>query len=384
MENYKYFNIIDYGSSKIRIAIFDSRVNICFSEAIQNSSNIDTNENFENLKNAIKKAEKKISSHIEDIILILDCRKTLIVDVSLHKTLDEKSEFFKTYNSLSQEINHLINNNYNQYKIIHTIFTKGIIDGKIFDSFPKDLKYVKEIKVHFKIICFPKKIILNIENNLNKNNLSIIKTFSTSYIKSLSYLKKLNLKKVCFLDIGFDRTSFFFYENDVLKYIQTIDVGSHHITKDIAEIFKITLEDAESIKKSFSKSETEFSYNNNNDKNNIVKKIINKNLSINLLKKVILYRVQEIIDLTFKKSENINFKFKDSELFLIGDGSILFNNNSFYLNDKFNFKSINYFNETDTQICNTGALYFLNHQDKLQIIRKKLGLFERFFNLFEK
>ena len=30
--------------------------------------------------------------------------------------------------------------------------------------------------------------------------------------------------------------------------------------------------------------------------------IINKNISIDKLKKVILYRVQEIIDLTFKKS----------------------------------------------------------------------------------
>ena len=34
-------------------------------------------------------------------------------------------------------------------------------------------------------------------------------------------------------------------------------------------------------------------------------KLLNKNISIDLLKKVILYRVQEIIDLIFKKS-NIN------------------------------------------------------------------------------
>ena len=32
-------------------------------------------------------------------------------------------------------------------------------------------------------------------------------------------------------------------------------------------------------------------------------KLLNKNISIDLLKKVILYRVQEIIDLTFKKSK---------------------------------------------------------------------------------
>ena len=85
-------------------------------------------------------------------------------------------------------------------------------------------------------------------------------------------------------------------------------------------------------------------------------KLLNKNISIDLLKKVILYRVQEIIDLTFKKSKinNIKKNLKDTDLFLIGEGSKLFNNNSFYLNDKFGFKSINFYNETDVQICKCG------------------------------
>ena len=126
--------------------------------------------------------------------------------------------------------------------------------------------------------------------------------------------------------------------------MQSIKIGSNHITKDISKIFKINIEDAEKIKKLFNKAETEFSYNNNKDEENIaVKDILKKNISINLLKKVILYRVQEIFDLVFKKFEINNVNFLETELFLIGDGSILFNNNSFYLKDKFPFKSINYF-----------------------------------------
>ena len=123
-----------------------------------------------------------------------------------------------------------------------------------------------------------------------------------------------------------------------------------------------------------------------NENNISVRDIINKKISVDLLKKVILYRVQEIIDLNFKKLKNYNhnLNLEDFELFLIGEGSMLFNNNSFYLNDKFGFKKINYYSETDTEICNSALTHFLNNSKIPRIPRKKQGLFEKFFNLFSK
>ena len=383
MTKSNFFNIIDYGLSKIRIAIFDSNLNICYSESLLKKSIDKSENNFDILKDIIRKAEKKIASHIEDIILILDSKKTLVIDVSLQKKLDGNIDFTKAYEFLTQEIYQIISDNYNEYEIIHTIFNNGIIDEKIFDSLPKNLKDIKQIKIDYKVICFPKKNIQNINNYFNKNNLSISKIFCTSYLKSQSYLSKLNLDKVSFLDIGYERSSLVTYENKKLKYINSINVGSHNITKDISKIFKIEEDHAEKIKKLFNKSETEFSYNNNRDTNLSLKEIITKNISIDLLKQVVLYRVQEIFDLTFNKSSISNFNFEETNLFLIGDGSIMFNNNSFYLNDKFGFKSINYFEESDIQICNSGASYYVKNFGTPKITYKKRGLFERFFNLFD-
>ena len=86
--------------------------------------------------------------------------------------------------------------------------------------------------------------------------------------------------------------------------------------------------EAEKLKKSFIKTDTEFSYKNKiSEDTMIIHEIINKNISVDLLKKVILYRVQEIMDLIFKKS-NINHSknvLENSDLFLIGEGSKLFN-----------------------------------------------------------
>ena len=383
MTKSNFFNIIDYGLSKIRIAIFDSNLNVCYSESILKNSINNKENNFDYLKDIIRKAEKKISSHIEDIILILDSKKTLVIDVSLQKKIDGNMDFTKAYEFLTQEIYQIIRDNYNEYEIIHTIFNNGIVNEKIFDNLPKNVKDVKQIKIDYKVILFPKKNIQNINNYFNKNNLSISKIFCTSYLKSQSYLSKLNLDKVSFLDIGYERSSLVTYENKKLKYVNSINVGSHNITKDISKIFKIELDHAEKIKKLFNKSETEFSYNNNRDTNLSLNEIIKKNISIDLLKQVVLYRVQEIFDLTFNKSSISNFNFEETNLFLIGDGSIMFNNNSFYLNDKFGFKSINYFEESDIQICNSGASYYVKNFGTSKITYKKRGLFERFFNLFD-
>ena len=97
-----------------------------------------------------------------------------------------------------------------------------------------------------------------------------------------------------------------------------------------------------------------------------------------------MYRVQEIIDLNFKKKNlnNNEINLNDSDLFLIGNGSLLFKNNSFHLSDKFEFKSLNFYDETDSQICKSSLVYYLNNYKILKKNTKKLGLFEKFFNYF--
>ena len=134
-------------------------------------------------------------------------------------------------------------------------------------------------------------------------------------------------------------------------------------------------------------SETEFSYQNEKNVNLFhFNDIISKNISINLLKKVILYRIQEIMDLIFRVSieQTSIYNLEQTELFLIGEGSRLLSNNSIHLNDKFNFKSINFYPENAKIICYSGLLYHLNSYEIPKIIHKKQGIFEKFFNYFSK
>ena len=384
----RYFNVIDFGSSKIRFASLDNNLDEKFSESIKIYKNENLQSHFEAINKIIKKAEKKFSYHIEDIVLILDSAELFTIDISLTKNLDRSTKINKLYEPLILELNQIIKSHYDKYYLSQIIIDKCIIDDKkIFEELSKDKTVDNNLKVDFKLICFPKLFIKKIRDDFIKFNLNIINIFCSSYIKSQSYVKKLSQNKTSFLDIGLRRSSIFFFENKKLKLIETIPIGGHHITTDISKIFKISEVDAEKLKKSFNKTDTEFSYKNKTLEDTIIiHKIINKNISIDLLKKVILYRVQEIMDLIFKKSNINNSKnvLEDSDLFLIGEGSKLFNNNSFYLDDRFGFKSINYYSESDVQICKCGLE---NHKINYELPKKnnkKHGIFEKFFNFFDK
>ena len=388
MNKKSFFNIIDFGNSKIRFSTFDLNLEEKFSDSKNVFLDYDFKNHFEVINKIIKNAEKKFSYHIEDIILILDTAELFTINISLSKNLERKEKIRKLYEALILELNQIIGSHYNDYYISHIIMDQCITDNKKkFDEIPSDEVTAHNLKVDFKLICFPNKLIQKIKENFTKNNLGIINILCSSYIKSQSYAKKLSKDKVSFLDIGLRRSSLIFFEKTKLKFIETIPIGSSHITKDISNIFKISEEDAEKLKKSFNKTETEFSYDNKTDENfTIFNDIIKKNISIDLLKKVILYRVQEIIDLTFRKSkiDNREHILEETELFLIGEGSKLFNNNSFYLNDRFGFKSINYYSETDVQICNCGLKNHISNFELPKLSKKKQGIFEKFFNFFDK
>ena len=153
---------------------------------------------------------------------------------------------------------------------------------------------------------------------------------------------------------------------------------------------KLNLKESEELKKSFNKSEIEFSYNDSDssENSNIIKNIVGKNISIDLFKKVVLARIEEIIELSFQ-SINISNNFekqKKLNLVLIGKGSKLFNRNSFQIENKYNFKEINFYEENDFEICKAGLQFETNFENtdpqKLKKNQKKLGIFHRFFNIF--
>ena len=87
MSKLNFYNVIDLGSSKNRIVIFNSDLSIVYSETAIIKYIEDVKLDTPDLKKVIKNAEKKISSHIDDVILLLDTNKILTIDICLNKNI---------------------------------------------------------------------------------------------------------------------------------------------------------------------------------------------------------------------------------------------------------------------------------------------------------
>ena len=159
MDNKNNINVIDFGSSKIRFSVFDKELN----EKHSDNKSIEYENNYskhlDEIKLIVKNAEKNISTHIEDLILTLDPEKLFTIDLTLKKKLDNKMDIMKIYETLILELKQIFITYYDELEIMHIIFSGCIIDNKFYLDLPKEKNKINNIKIDFKIICCPKKIL---------------------------------------------------------------------------------------------------------------------------------------------------------------------------------------------------------------------------------
>ena len=386
----KCLTVVDYGSKKIRLSIFDKNHKKIYSTYENQISDQNAETKSYKINEIIRKAEKNISDHIEEMVVLYDDPKVTAIDLSIKKEFDQKIIVDENILLLVTEAKKLLQNYHDNLKIMHTIINKFLIDDKeYYQNLDKKL-LGKKVIIDFKFVCIPNNKYLFIEDLFKKNSVQILNLFCTSITKAITYQKYFkNKKSIAFLDIGWERSTLTYFANNQIQYLKNIKIGGNHITKDINKIFNIEIDQSEKIKQAFQSSEEEFSYDKiDEQKNLLIKNTIGKDIDIDNLKMVILARVQEIIDLSLIENKLID-KFKESNetvLVLTGDGSKIFNKNSFHLKDSFNFAEINFYDESDEEICGAGEklFYFNNYkfeQKNIKNINKK-GYFERFFNLF--
>ena len=338
----------------------------------------------------IRDAEKKLSTHLADVNILYDTSKFNFIDLSIKKSFDQPTLISKHYDSLVEEANFIVSENNFKDQVIHIIVNNIIIDDNKKIEVISDKIKIKLIILEIKFICLNKSLISIISNKFKKNNLSISNIYCSSYVKSIFYKKNLEIKNnLIFLDIGFERTSALFFNNNKFQFLNSIPLGGNNITKDISKIFKLSIEYSENFKIKFNKNEKEISLQKNFSNNiNLYTEIIEKNISIDLLKQIIEARVNEIIELTILNNnyfKKINSTKKQCIVF-IGNGSKLIPNiNS--INSKKIFSDLIFFEENDLKICDAGINYYKSNESYLTKNKKKpkkTGFFEKFFNLFSK
>ena len=337
----------------------------------------------------IRDAEKKLSTHIVDVNVLYDTSEFNFIGISIKKYFDQPTLISKYYKSLVEEAKFIISENNFKDQVIHIVINNTIVDdNRKLETINEDIE-IKSLILDLKFICLKKSLINNLLNKFKENNLNILNIYCSCYVKSIFYKKNIVPKNnIIFLDIGYQRTSALFFNNNKFQYFNSVHIGGNNITNDISKILKLKVNYSEDLKIKFNKDENEIPFNNSVNDRNLYQEIAEKNISADLLKKIIEARVNEIIDMTVTQInyfKNINSVEKPIIIF-IGSGSKLLPNVN-DINSKKHFSELIFFDESDNKICDAGINYHRSDDSLLTKNKKKpikTGFFEKFFNLFSK
>ena len=370
MADNNYLTLIDYGASTIRACSFrkeTKKIENHLEQIIKyNKFNHFSNEE-ELIEDLIFNLEKKNEEYLNEIYLMVDNSSTLSVSITVFKKRDKQIISDSFLKSILDDAKFEISKNYPNYENLHVIIKNFFLDEKKFTKLPKNLNYNKfALEINF--ILYPKFFIEHFRKIFAKQNVTIKKFIFSSYSKSLFYLNEISdQKKIIFVDIGFEKTCAFLFDNKRMEEFKILPIGGNHITKDISKILKMDI------------------YRSNEIKLNL-DNINNTNLNeeqIDLVKKIIFSRTEELLEIStlfFKANDDL----KNVKLIFFGNGSKILDS-KFKSNIIFNY-DIDLLDENSIDICTSG-LNLVNRENKTSFNMvdfkiKKKGFFEKFFDLF--
>lgn len=371
MGDKNFHTFIDFGKNEIRACSFNKeteKIENQFELTIKDNQLNDLSSQEEIIENLIFNLEKKNGEYLEEISLMVDDSNILLISLTIFKKSDEKilNDNFLKY--ITDEAKYEINKNYPNHEIVHSIIKNFYLNEKKLSELPKNLSHNK-FAIEFNFFVYPKFFLENLRKTFAKQNIIIKKFIFSSYSKTIFYLNKISdQKKIIFVDIGFEKTSAFLFENKKLQQFKILPIGGNHITKDISKILNIEISKANEIKLNFN--------NINNDKD------LNQD-QVEFIKKIIFSRTEELLEIStllLKANDDL----KNVKLVFFGNGSKILDS-KFKSDIIFNY-DIDLLDETYIDICLSG-LNLVNSEkefstSKVDLKNTKKGFFEKFFNLF--
>jgi len=136
------------------------------------------------LDNNIFKIEKSIGKFLKNIVVVIDNNKILEFLVGIKKKISGEKINKEYLESSLMELKDLFKKNYQNYRIMHFIINRYLIDGTNYTSFNHEIEG-SQVCLEVKFICLPNILIKEIGNILEKYQIKINNFFHTEYIKTV-------------------------------------------------------------------------------------------------------------------------------------------------------------------------------------------------------
>jgi len=254
---------IDIGTYKVKVVVAEQSERGSFprilgvgqaeSKGLRHGYIMYPNDATKSVRQAILQAEKATKIKINKVFLSvggIGLSSISTVGSVMISRADSEITQLDLDNAIEESQNQIPSTFIQNRRIIHSIPTYFRIDGKpILGKNPVGMKGVKlEVKVLF--ITSLEHHLQELVQAVEEAGVEIIDVMAAPLAASLVTLSKAEKVAGCILaNIGSETVSIVVYEDDIPTSLEIFQIGSNDITNDIALGFKVSLEEAEKIKK---------------------------------------------------------------------------------------------------------------------------------------
>ena len=147
------------------------------------------------LENNIFKIEKLAGNFVNNINIVIENKSILTSNISIKKKNYTGEITDIILESMLTDVKDLFKENYNQYKLIHMIIDKYIIDGVSYSSLQDQISN-DEICLEIKLISIPNLLILEIEKILKKYQIQVNNFLDKGYVKDFFLDEQLDISQM--------------------------------------------------------------------------------------------------------------------------------------------------------------------------------------------
>jgi len=205
--DFETYLIISYGKFEIFLLDNKNHENIYQEEFKFRdvSEKLDFNLLNDFLENNIFKIEKLAGNFVNNINIVIENKSILTSNIGIKKKNYTGEITDIILESMLTDVKDLFKENYNQYKLMHMIIDKYIIDGVSYSSLQDQISN-DEICLEIKLISLPNFLILEIENILKKYQIQINNYFDIGYVKDFFFDKQLDISQMAHnLKVGMNK-----------------------------------------------------------------------------------------------------------------------------------------------------------------------------------
>ena len=332
LNNLKPTGVIDLGAYEIKCIIFlikegETKIlakSIIKTQGIKRGLVSDLNKLSYVIKEVIGTAEDQAKVQIQDIYLapstlnIYNSSFGVFKNIGGYEIEQEKDVQFLINSGvdLFRELNQ-------NFSIIHLINSNLKIDKFNQVENPIDL-VADSLEIEMFAIYLKNNFIKNFQKIINKSYLNLEKTIYSPYVLGFSsYLESPLSDFILLIDFGHEKTSISIFKNKNFLFASTIPIGSFHVTNDISKALNLDIKIADDLKVNHGSCvliNENFSNKYIENENLGIKSY--KKVSNSILNKIIISRVEEIIDYInndlFFFSKNYN---SFNKILITGEGS---------------------------------------------------------------